>query len=137
MRDLIPPKGTVTYYGLPRVLYSRSSQLKFLSNFGSRQATPVGWPIDLEEIATNTKISIRFLRAIELEEFEKLPGGIFSTSYLRQYAAAIAYDQDALVAHYRQKMNLPSESVKEAAPDTASRTRLDRWFKMPAQARQL
>ncbi len=91
----------------------------------------------LEEIATNTKISIRFLRAIELEEFEKLPGGIFSTSYLRQYAAAIAYDQDALVAHYRQKMNLPSESVKEAAPDTASRTRLDRWFKMPAQARQL
>jgi len=88
----------------------------------------------LEEIAANTKISIRFLRAIELEQFEQLPGGIFSTSYLRQYASTIGYDEEALVAHYRLKMNLPLET-KEIRVE---KNRLDRWLKIPAQAtRQL
>ncbi|MGH9667045.1 MAG: helix-turn-helix domain-containing protein, partial [Bryobacteraceae bacterium] len=54
----------------------------------------------LEQIAESTKISIRFLRAIEDEDFEKLPGGIFNTSYLRQYAAAIGFDESDLLAQY-------------------------------------
>ena len=61
--------------------------------------------ISLEEIAAQTKISLRFLQAIESEEFEKLPGGIFSTSYLKQYASAIGYDEAELLAHYHRKMN--------------------------------
>src|SRR5271166_3293035 len=68
--------------------------------------------VSLDQIADRTKISLRFLRAIEAEEFDKLPGGIFSTSYLRQYAASIGYDAEALVAHYRVKMNLPLVSGK-------------------------
>jgi cytoskeletal protein RodZ len=91
----------------------------------------------LEEIAANTKISIRFLRAIELEEFEKLPGGIFSTSYLRQYAAAIGYDEESLLARYRLKMNLPLDTASEAQQENG-RNRLDRWLRIPVQAsRQL
>jgi cytoskeletal protein RodZ len=88
----------------------------------------------IEEIAANTKISIRFLRAIELEEFDKLPGGIFSTSYLRQYAAAIGYDEEALLAHYRLKMNLPLETGNEQLQENGGRNRLDRWLRIPAQA---
>ena len=45
--------------------------------------------VTLEQIAERTKISMRFLRAIEEGEYVKLPGGIFATSYLRQYAAVI------------------------------------------------
>src|SRR5579864_5407036 len=59
--------------------------------------------VSLEQIADRTKISLRFLRAIEAEEFEKLPGGIFSTSYLRQYAASIGYDEAALLGYYSLK----------------------------------
>ena len=55
--------------------------------------------VSLEEIAETTKISMRFLRAIEDEEFEKLPGGIFRTSYLRQYATAIGLEEAKLIAH--------------------------------------
>ncbi|MBI4875880.1 MAG: helix-turn-helix domain-containing protein [Acidobacteria bacterium] len=55
----------------------------------------------LEQIANNTKISMRFLRAIEDEEFERLPGGIFSTSYIRQYAMEIGADPSELLATYR------------------------------------
>ena len=57
--------------------------------------------VSLEQIADRTKISIRFLRAIESEDFTALPGGIFSKSYIRQYAAAVDYDADRLLARYR------------------------------------
>jgi cytoskeleton protein RodZ len=56
--------------------------------------------ISLEQISDRTKISTRFLRAVETEEFEKLPGGLFSTSYVRQYASAIGFPEDKLLASY-------------------------------------
>src|SRR5258708_16928839 len=66
--------------------------------------------ISLEQIAEATKISMRFLRAIEDEEFEKLPGGIFNTSYLRQYAAATGLEEAELLAHYDRRMNPQPDS---------------------------
>ncbi len=60
--------------------------------------------ISLEQIAASTKISIRSLEAIEQGEFRKLPGGIYNTSYLRQYARAIDYDESALIAFYTREM---------------------------------
>lgn len=85
--------------------------------------------VTLDQIAANTKISVRFLRAIEAGEYEQLPGGIFSTSYLRQYAAAIGYDESALLEHYERKMN-PQPA---APPRPDNRNRLDRWFGIAAQ----
>jgi cytoskeletal protein RodZ len=54
----------------------------------------------LEQIADTTKISIRFLRAIEAEDFSQLPGGIFSRSYLRQYADQIGIEPAGLLAAF-------------------------------------
>ena len=54
----------------------------------------------LEEIAQSTKIASRFLQAIEAEEFAELPGGVYSTSYIRQYARAIGYGETELLDHY-------------------------------------
>ena len=62
--------------------------------------------ISLEEIAESTKISMRSLRAIECGEFKKLPGGIYNTSYIRQYAHAIDFDESALLAYYHSQMGL-------------------------------
>ena len=45
--------------------------------------------LSLEQISQDTKISVRALQAIESGEFKKLPGGIYNTSYIRQYARAI------------------------------------------------
>src|ERR1041384_7846429 len=61
--------------------------------------------ISLQQIAESTKISIRSLEAIEQGEFGKLPGGIYNTSYIRQYARAIDYDESALLAVYHRQMN--------------------------------
>ena len=60
--------------------------------------------ISLEQIAESTKISIRSLEAIEQGDFRKLPGGIYNTSYIRQYARAIEYDECALIAFYKREM---------------------------------
>jgi hypothetical protein len=60
--------------------------------------------ISLRQIADSTKISMRFLLAIEDEDFEQLPGGIYNVSYLRQYARAIDYEESELLAHYNSIM---------------------------------
>jgi cytoskeletal protein RodZ len=90
--------------------------------------------VSLEQIAESTKIGSRFLKAIEGEQFEQLPGGIFSTSYLRQYAEAIGYDEAALLAYYNQKMN-PAEPIpKGPQTEPGSRSLLNRWLRTAAQA---
>src|SRR5205809_1249680 len=76
--------------------------------------------ISLEQIAEMTKISIRSLEAIEHGEFGKLPGGIYNTSYIKQYARAIDYDESAILAEYHLEMNRaassPSDGVKPGRP---------------------
>jgi cytoskeletal protein RodZ len=61
--------------------------------------------ISLDQIANATKISVRLLEAIETGEYRKLPGGIYNTSYIRQYARAIDYDESAILAVYHRAMN--------------------------------
>jgi cytoskeletal protein RodZ len=56
--------------------------------------------ISLETIARDTKLSVRHLQAIESGEFRKLPGGIYNTSYIRQYARAIEFDEATLLGFY-------------------------------------
>ncbi|MGI8744215.1 MAG: helix-turn-helix domain-containing protein [Bryobacteraceae bacterium] len=93
--------------------------------------------VSLEQIADKTKISIRFLRAIESEEFEKLPGGLFSTSYIRQYAAAIGFDESELIGQYKEKTAPPEEpgsQAKRKSPSSETRNRFGRWLGIAAEA---
>jgi cytoskeletal protein RodZ len=66
--------------------------------------------ISLAQIAESTKISVRSLEAIERGEFSKLPGGIYNTSYIRQYARAIDYDECALLSYYQQAIGNTPQS---------------------------
>lgn len=70
--------------------------------------------ISLEQIAQSTKISMRSLQAIERGDFHKLPGGIYNTSYIRQYARAIDYDESAILALYQQSIGSPDMAVPTA-----------------------
>jgi cytoskeletal protein RodZ len=56
--------------------------------------------ISLESIAAATKLSVRQLEAIEAGDFKRLPGGIYNTNYIRQYAKAIEFDEANLLAAY-------------------------------------
>ena len=76
--------------------------------------------ISLEQISEATKISIRALRAIETEEFKKLPGGIYSTSYIRQYAQAIDFDESQILALYYSVMGIAPEPAQASERPSAS-----------------
>jgi cytoskeleton protein RodZ len=58
--------------------------------------------VSVEEISNATKISVRALEALEEEQFSKLPGGIFTRSFIRSYARYLGLDEEAIVAEYRQ-----------------------------------
>ena len=57
--------------------------------------------VSLEEIASATKISLRFLEAIEREDFKKLPGGIFGRSFIRSYAKYLGLDEERVSAEFQ------------------------------------
>jgi len=56
--------------------------------------------ISLREIAAATKISVRFLQALELDRVDVLPGGLFPRAFVRQYARYLGLDQERLVADF-------------------------------------
>jgi cytoskeletal protein RodZ len=70
--------------------------------------------VSLEQIAESTKINIRSLRAIEGGDFSKLPGGIYTTSYIRQYARAIDFDEAELLAFYRAQVGAPPGTAESS-----------------------
>jgi cytoskeletal protein RodZ len=56
--------------------------------------------VSLEEIAAATRISTRFLAALESERWDELPGGVFNRGFIRSIARFLGLDEDALVAEY-------------------------------------
>ena len=74
--------------------------------------------VSLQQIAEATKISMRSLQAIEGGEFKKLPGGIYNTNYIRQYAQAIDFDASTLLDYYNRQMGTSGENgaAKNPAP---------------------
>ncbi len=56
--------------------------------------------ITLEEIADSTKIGTRSLRALEQEDFDKLPGGIFNKGFVRAYARYLGIDEEQAVTDF-------------------------------------
>lgn len=56
--------------------------------------------VSLREIAEGTKISLRFLEALEEDRVDVLPGGLFLRSFVRQYASFVGLDPDRAVADF-------------------------------------
>ena len=56
--------------------------------------------ITLEEIAESTKISKRSLQALEDEQFDLLPGGVFNRGFVRSYARFLGLNEEQTVADY-------------------------------------
>ncbi len=52
--------------------------------------------LDLEAISRELKISPRILSAIEEEKFDRLPGGVFAKSFVRQYARLLGLDEEEM-----------------------------------------
>jgi cytoskeletal protein RodZ len=56
--------------------------------------------IRLREVSDATKINLRYLEALEGNDFEHLPGGVFNRGFVRAYSQYIGIDPDAMVNAY-------------------------------------
>jgi cytoskeleton protein RodZ len=70
--------------------------------------------ITLDDIALSTKIGARFLAALEEEQFDRLPGGIFNKSFVRAYARYLGIDETQAVADY---VAASAETLPESRPE--------------------
>ncbi|MFL5820851.1 MAG: helix-turn-helix domain-containing protein [Solirubrobacteraceae bacterium] len=74
--------------------------------------------IDISEVEVATKIRAKYLRAIENEEWELLPGPTFVKSFLRTYADYLGVDGRLLVEEYKLRHEPPVEhEIQPLAPN--------------------
>src|SRR3954467_4094677 len=64
--------------------------------------------IDMTEVEAATKIRAKYLRALENEEWDLLPGPTFVKTFLRTYAEYLELDPRLLVEEYRQRYERPT-----------------------------
>src|SRR5271154_6765561 len=79
--------------------------------------------IDVSEIEAQTKIRAKYLRALENEEWDLLPGPTFVKSFLRTYADALGLDSKALLEQYRLSNEHLSESEQQPIMPRSRRDR--------------
>ena len=64
--------------------------------------------IDMSEVEAATKIRAKYLRALESEEWELLPGPTYVKTFLRTYADYLDLDSRLLVEEYKQRFERPA-----------------------------
>jgi cytoskeletal protein RodZ len=72
--------------------------------------------IALRDISEQTRISMRYLEAIEGDDYKRLPGGIFNRSFIRAYAKFIGYDENDAIEDYARTMRERGESNDDDSP---------------------
>jgi cytoskeletal protein RodZ len=65
--------------------------------------------IDISEVEARTKIRAKYLRAIENEEWDLLPGPVYVKSFLRTYGEFLGLDTRQLVDEFKRRYERPSD----------------------------
>jgi len=83
--------------------------------------------LKLEQVASQTKIGLHLLEAMEADQFDRLPGGVFTRSFLRQYAQALGLDEEEVIASLKEQFEEPPAPL----PDPLQKERFPGFPKMP------
>jgi cytoskeleton protein RodZ len=88
--------------------------------------------LELGQIAQELKIASRFLEAIEAGQLDKLPGGVFTKSFIIQYARLLGLDEEMIAGEVQRTLEPPPEvpaSLEAPKPaDSAIRVpRVEEW----------
>ena len=81
----------------------------------------------IKQIAEGTHIGTPFLQAIESDNYESLPGGIFNRAFVRKFAGQVGFDQE-------QAVKLYDEQLVEMGGEPAKTTYLGLGDQMEAKA---
>jgi len=64
-----------------------------------------GRGLSVDDVGEQTRIAVRFLRAIEEETFERLPSSTFVRGYVRELALLYDLDEDDMVEGYMERFH--------------------------------
>lgn len=77
--------------------------------------------VSLDEISAATRIATRFLTAIENEQWNLLPGGVFNRGFVRAVARYLGLDEENIVAEYAAAAgDRPTVPVWTGSPPTVT-----------------
>lgn len=82
--------------------------------------------ISREEVSAATRIGSRFLEALENEQWERLPGGVFNRGFLRALARFLGLDEDNLIAQYDLAVSEQHSRMEVLADPPAPKERAKR-----------
>lgn len=114
-----------------------------MESFGARlKRERLQRKISLDDIAVATKIGTRFLTALEEDQFDQLPGGVFNKGFVRAYAHHLGLDENQTVADFVaasapvlpvvETLDPPVlEAIATRTPDTIGQRRRDKDDGLP------
>ena len=79
--------------------------------------------LEFDDVEDATKIRARYLRALEAEQFDLLPGPTFARTFLRTYAEFLGLDARLLVEEYRTHHEPRDEVFEAPSPSVSPRGR--------------
>ncbi|MBS3819985.1 helix-turn-helix domain-containing protein [bacterium] len=85
--------------------------------------------ISLKEIADSTKINMRFLKALEKDQMDILPGKFFTKGIIRSYAKFIGLDEHSVLNKYYQSLQQQEQSQEEQKKKEKPPTKMPKRFK--------
>jgi cytoskeletal protein RodZ len=75
--------------------------------------------VSLRDMADATKISLRFLEALEKGRIDQVPGGLFARAFVRQYAKFLGLDAEKIVAEFLFEQGQSGLPEREPPPPPA------------------
>lgn len=91
--------------------------------------------IDITEVEVATKIRAKYLRALENEEWDLLPGPVYIKSFLRTYGDYLGLDTRMLTDEFRHRYERPSDhDLKPVSSLVRERERRSRASRVPPWA---
>jgi len=87
--------------------------------------------ITLRFISDQTRISVRYLEAIESDDYKRLPGGIFNRSFIKSYAKQIGFDEKEAIEGYLRTAREQGEPEEVATTPYKSHVYTDGGTRSP------
>jgi cytoskeletal protein RodZ len=87
--------------------------------------------IDISEVEAQTKIRAKYLRAIENEEWDLLPGPVYAKSFLRTYGDFLGLDSRMLIDEFKRRYESPTDQEIRPASTIARERERERRRRAP------
>lgn len=76
--------------------------------------------VELDQISDVTKVSVRYLKYIEAEEFDQLPASVYVRGFVNAYARAIGLDARRVASSYMQRVDAARTTKKRTSRSSSA-----------------